>query len=543
MSSERQQFPYANWADTLAYSGQSQPTLTELFAADPNRVESFSLTAGPVYLDYSKSHLDAKSIGQMVTLAEQAGLPQAIKNLLAGEHINNTEDRPALHTALRCPALTTADKTKIVQQTQHKMASFVDKILAGQWPGYSGKAITDVVNIGIGGSDLGPRMVVTALSQFQQDRVKVHFVANIDGADLSDVLANINAETTLFIVASKSFSTLETRENALAARSWTLANGATESELAKHFVAVSSNVAAAVEFGIAEDNIFPMWDWVGGRYSLWSAIGLPIAIALGMENFRALLAGAASMDEHFASAPLAENMPVLLALISFWYSATRGYESQAILPYAQRLNRLPAYLQQLDMESLGKSVDRDGRPVHYATGLVLWGTEGTNGQHSFHQLLHQGTRKVLVDFIASAKPMSDLDNHHNYLLANCIGQSQALLAGKTLAQAKAELLAAGKSEHEATLVAPHKVIPGNRPSNTLLLNQVNPNSLGALIALYEHKVFSLGVLWNINPFDQWGVELGKQLGSAVYPALTGQPAPDEWDASTRSLVAKLQCKS
>lgn len=538
--SDGQEFPQPTWPELKQHSSQLSASLLELFAQDSNRVEHFSLSAGPLYLDYSKNHLDARAIDLLVQQAQHSGLNEAIQALVSGQHVNHTEDRPALHTALRCAAISPADKTELVAQAHAKIGSFVEQLNQGRWQGYSGRAITDVVNIGIGGSDLGPRMVVTALSQFQQKSVNVHFVANIDGADLSDVIANLDAETTLFIVASKSFSTLETRENALAARHWALSQGCPEDGLGKHFVAVSSNISAAVEFGIDPDNIFPMWDWVGGRYSLWSAIGLPIAIALGMDNFAALLAGASDMDQHFASAPLAENMPVMLALIAFWYSATRGYESQAVLPYAQRMSRLPAYLQQLDMESLGKSVNRAGQPLSYHSGLILWGTEGTNGQHSFHQLLHQGTRSVLVDFITCAKPMSPLDSHHSYLQANCLGQSQALLAGKSIAQAKQELLDAGKSEVEAETIAPHKVIPGNRPSNTLVLEQLDPTNLGALIALYEHKVFCLGVLWDLNPFDQWGVELGKQLGSAVYPALTGSQCPEHWDASTRSLVEKLR---
>lgn len=538
--SDGQEFPQPTWPELKQHSSQLSASLLELFAQDSNRVEHFSLSAGPLYLDYSKNHLDARAIDLLVQQAQHSGLNEAIQALVSGQHVNHTEDRPALHTALRCAAISPADKTELVAEAHAKIGSFVEQLNQGRWQGYSGRAITDVVNIGIGGSDLGPRMVVTALSQFQQKSVNVHFVANIDGADLSDVIANLDAETTLFIVASKSFSTLETRENALAARHWALSQGCPEDGLGKHFVAVSSNISAAVEFGIDPDNIFPMWDWVGGRYSLWSAIGLPIAIALGMDNFAALLAGASDMDQHFASAPLAENMPVMLALIAFWYSATRGYESQAVLPYAQRMSRLPAYLQQLDMESLGKSVNRAGQPLSYHSGLILWGTEGTNGQHSFHQLLHQGTRSVLVDFITCAKPMSPLDSHHSYLQANCLGQSQALLAGKSIAQAKQELLDAGKSEVEAETIAPHKVIPGNRPSNTLVLEQLDPTNLGALIALYEHKVFCLGVLWDLNPFDQWGVELGKQLGSAVYPALTGSQCPEHWDASTRSLVEKLR---
>ncbi len=515
-------------------------SLLDSFRRDPQRGQTYSLQAAGLFLDYSKNHLHPEALLQLFAAAREADLPRAISRLLGGEPVNNTEKRPALHTALRFQGEPDNEKEKVVGETLAKMTAFVNAVNGGSWKGFGGNAITDVVNIGIGGSDLGPRMVAEALSVsghgHGQKNVNVHFVANVDGADLSDTLVNLPPATTLFIVASKSFSTLETRENAYSARRWILAGGCPESELHKHFVATSSNVAAAQTFGIAADNIFPMWDWVGGRYSLWSAIGLPIALALGMDGFNALRAGANAMDRHFASAPLEANMPVILALITFWYSHFWGAQSQAVLPYAQRLGRLPAYLQQLDMESLGKCVTRAGEAVDYHTGLVLWGTEGTNGQHSFHQLLHQGTRLVPVDFIACRQPMSELDGQHQHLLACCISQSQALLAGKSLSEAQAELRVQGLSETQIDELAAHKVIPGNRPSNTLVLPELSPAALGALIALYEHKVFCLATLWDINAFDQWGVELGKQLGGAVHQALQSGQYPENWDSSTTQLV-------
>ncbi|TQV71347.1 glucose-6-phosphate isomerase [Exilibacterium tricleocarpae] len=517
-----------------------QTTLLDAFRQDPDRARHYSLTAAGLFLDYSKNHIDQETLAPLLALADEAGLGTAIGQLLQGEPVNNTEGRPALHTALRFQGQAADARQREVAATLEKMATFVTAVHSGNWRGHRDQPITDVVNIGIGGSDLGPRMVTRALGAYHTGKVTVHFTANIDGADLADTLADLHPATTLFIVASKSFSTLETRENAFSARQWTLDGGCAEGDLHKHYVAVSSNVAAAEAFGIAPDNIFPMWDWVGGRYSLWSAIGLPIALAVGMDHFNALRSGAHTMDHHFSTAPLAENMPVLLALITFWYSEFWQAQSQAVLPYAQRLGQLPAYLQQLDMESLGKSVTRDGVAVDYPTGLILWGTEGTNGQHSFHQLLHQGTRLVPVDFIASAKSMSHLHDQHTHLLACCISQSQALLAGKPLAAAREELRAQGLPAARVDELAPHKVIPGNRPSNTLVLEDLSPTSLGALIALYEHKVYCLSVLWGINAFDQWGVELGKQLGTAIHQAMASGECPDNWDASTRQLVNRLR---
>jgi glucose-6-phosphate isomerase len=418
------------------------------------------------------------------------------------------------------------------------MRRFVEQVHSKSWSGFSGEPIRHVVNIGIGGSDLGPRMVMEALRPWNKKELSVHFVANIDGADLSDTLATLPAENTLFIVASKSFSTLETRQNALSARQWMLDAGCREDQLAQHFVAVSSNIVAAQDFGIAAENIFPMWSWVGGRYSLWSAIGLPIALGCGFDVYEQLLAGAHSMDRHFAEAPLSENLPVLMALIHFWYRQCWHTSSQVALPYAQRLAKFPAWLQQLDMESLGKGVDRSGHHLNYPTGSVIWGTEGSNGQHSFHQLLHQGTDMIPADFIAVRQPTSELEEQHRWLLACCISQSQALLQGKSQQEAREELEAQGYTHREAHALAPHKAVPGNRPSNTLIVDKLDPCHLGALLALYEHKVFTMGCLLGINPFDQWGVELGKLLGNAVHDAI-GKEAPTEWDGSSRELLARL----
>ncbi|GMG88607.1 glucose-6-phosphate isomerase [Biformimicrobium ophioploci] len=514
-----------------------QHELRTLFR-DSERSNRFSVSARDcgITLDFSKNHLDDETLQLLVGCAREARLTDAVQDLLRGERVNNTEDRPALHTALRFQGKPQTAEEHAVAACREQMAAFVERVRSGAWTGFSGKAITDVVNIGIGGSDLGPRMVTEALLPREPQPVRVHFVANIDGADLADLQWQLDPETTLFIVASKSFSTLETRENALSARAWTLAGGCPENALHKHFVASTSNIPAAVEFGIAEQNIFPLWDWVGGRYSLWSAIGLPIAMACGYEVFEQLLAGAQRMDVHFASAPLEQNLPALLALITFWYAQCWGAQSQVMLPYAQRLEKLPAWLQQLDMESLGKHVTRNGKSVDYVTGVVIWGSAGTNGQHSFHQLLHQGKLLVPADFVAVRKPMSTLTRQHNWLLANCFSQSRALMEGRSAGAIEAELLAKGMAAAEAAELAQHKAVPGNRPSNTILLDELTPATLGALLALYEHKVFALGTLLGINPFDQWGVELGKLLGEEIFTAASSGELPAGWDASTRSMV-------
>lgn len=531
---------YDNW-NALEAHAQSwkNRTLKEAFRQDSNRAARYSVSAARLELDYSKNHIDDDTIRLLTGVAEKANLKTAIKRLLRGDHVNNTEDRPALHTSLRHMGAPVTSEHKSVSETLEKMGGLISAVHSGEWKGHNGERIRDVVNIGIGGSDLGPRMVTKALTPFHTGHVNVHFVANIDGAELSDLTARLNPATTLFLVASKSFSTLETLENSLSARAWMLDNGCSQSDLAKHFVAISSKVEKAVEFGIDADNVYPLWDWVGGRYSLWSAIGMPIAFAVGMDNFNKLRAGAAAMDQHFAEAPLEKNIPVLMGLIVFWYSALMGTDTQAILPYSYHLQLLPAYLQQLEMESNGKSVTREGDAVGYRTGSIVWGTEGTNGQHSFHQLLHQGTTMVPIDFIATLKAHHSLTHQHKFLFSNCVAQSQALMAGRDLATTESELRSQGMSEEEIAFLARHKVHPGNRPSNTILMDMLTPETLGALIAAYEHKVYTLGVLWNINSYDQWGVELGKLLGTHVVTAIDTTDIPGDWDSSTQKLIKRF----
>ena len=528
---------YSNWSQILEHKDSwNDRNLTSLFEEDNNRAERYKVSAAGIEFDYSKNHIDETTLSLLMDVAEQADLSNAIKRLLRGDNINNTENRPALHTALRFKGEPQSEDQQAVNATLEKMGKLIDDVYSGAWKGFTGEKITNVVNIGIGGSDLGPRMVTKALTPFHTGNVKVDFVANVDAAEITDLFKELNPATTLFIVASKSFSTLETLQNSLTARNWMLEKGCSPENLAKHFVAISSKVEKAVEFGIGEENIYPMWDWVGGRYSLWSAIGMPIAFAIGMENFNKLRAGAATMDEHFATAPLDKNIPVLMGLIVFWYSNVMGSHTQTILPYAYHLQLLPAYLQQLEMESNGKSVDREGNPIGYQTGSIVWGTEGTNGQHSFHQLLHQGTITAPIDFIATLKAHHNVDHQNKFLFANCVAQSQALMTGRDLEASKAELRAQGADESEIDFIAQHKVHPGNRPSNTFVLDSLTPETLGALIASYEHKVFTLGTLWNINSFDQWGVELGKLLGTHVANAIDTTDVPADWDSSTKNLV-------
>ncbi len=531
---------YDNWNSLEAHAESWKTrTLKQAFQQDTNRAARYSVSAAGLELDYSKNHIDDETIRLLAAVAEKANLKTAIKKLLRGDHVNNTEDRPALHTALRHIGEPVTAEHKSVSETLEKMNGLISSVHSGEWKGFNGERIRDVVNIGIGGSDLGPRMVTKALTPYHTGHVNVHFIANIDGAELSDLTARLSPATTLFLVASKSFSTLETLENSLSARAWMLDNGCSQADLAKHFVAISSKVDKAVEFGIDANNVYPLWDWVGGRYSLWSAIGMPIAFAIGMDNFNKLRAGAAAMDQHFAEAPLEKNIPVLMGLIVFWYSALMGTDTQAILPYSYHLQLLPAYLQQLEMESNGKSVTREGESVDYQTGSIVWGTEGTNGQHSFHQLLHQGTTMVPIDFIATLKAHHPLTHQHKFLYANCVAQSQALMAGRDLATTESELRSQGVNEEEIAFLAPHKVHPGNRPSNTILLDMLTPETLGALIAAYEHKVYTLGVLWNINSYDQWGVELGKLLGTHVITAIDTTDIPGDWDSSTQKLIKRF----
>ncbi|MEE4894619.1 glucose-6-phosphate isomerase [Pseudomonas alliivorans] len=516
-------------------------SMREAFNADPQRFSEFTLSSAGLFLDYSKNLITTETRDLLVSLANEVGLKDAIKAQYDGELVNASEGRPALHTALRRPV---GDKLKVngvdvipdVHRVLNQMTELVGRIHDGLWRGYTEKPITDVVNIGIGGSFLGPELVSEALVAYAHKGVRCHYLANIDGSEFHELSMKIRAETTLFIVSSKSFNTLETLKNAQAARAWYLAQGGSEAELHRHFIAVSSNNAAAVAFGIREENIFPMWDWVGGRYSLWSAIGLPIALAIGMSNFKELLSGAYTMDQHFQSAPFEKNMPVLLALLGVWYGNFWNAQSHAILPYDHYLRNITKHLQQLDMESNGKSVRQDGTPVSTDTGPVIWGGVGANGQHAYHQLLHQGTQMIPADFIVPIVSFNPVSDHHQWLYANCLSQSQALMMGKTKSEAEAELREKGMGENDVQKLAPHKVIPGNRPSNTLVVERISPRRLGALVAMYEHKVFVQSVVWGTNAFDQWGVELGKEMGKAVYHRLTGGTEEPADDASTQGLI-------
>ncbi|MCA6064742.1 glucose-6-phosphate isomerase [Thalassolituus marinus] len=515
--------------------------MRDWFAADLNRFERFNVTAAGLTLDYSKNRINDDSMNLLMQLARVRNLPQQINAMFTGEAINRSEKRPALHTALRnfsdrAIVVDGQDIMPEIRDTVRRMEEFCWKIRRNQWRGYSNKPFTDVVSIGIGGSFLGPKLASGALKPYWDSRLNIHYLANIDGSHITEILKRLDPSTTLFIIQSKSFGTQETLKNALACRQWFLDNGGEESDLPKHFTAVSSNVEKAKAFGIAEENIFPMWDWVGGRYSLWSAIGLPLALAIGIDNFRDLLRGAFEMDEHFRTAPLEQNMPVIMALLGVWYVNFFGVNSHAILPYDHYLRTLPAHLQQLDMESNGKSITLDGNPVDYNTGPIIWGGVGTNGQHAFHQLLHQGTHFSPADFIMPMCSHNPIDNFHAMLVSNCLSQSQALLQGKSEEEAIEELVASGMSKAEAIVLAPQKVIPGNRPSNTLYFPKAKPQTVGALIALYEHKVAAQGMIWGVNSFDQWGVELGKQLGNKVLDALESQKIPQHFDGSTNGLV-------
>jgi glucose-6-phosphate isomerase len=521
---------------------ESTQTIAGLFASDGKRAGNFSLEAAGIFMDYSKHLLTAEVHTALVELAATAGMEQAIDAMFAGEEINNTEHRAVLHVALRSPGKSSGEEQQ-VHAALDRMEVFADKVISGDWKGHTGKAITDIVNIGIGGSDLGPAMAYEALAPFHVPHLQCHFVSNVDPVHLEQTLAKLDPSTTLFIIASKTFTTLETMLNAKAARQWILASGVPESGLAGHFAGVSANVSKAAEFGIATDNIFPMWDWVGGRYSLWSSIGLSIALGCGMANFRALLSGAHAMDEHFRTAPLKANMPVLMALLALWYHNFWQAESVVILPYAQNLHLFPAFLQQLDMESLGKQVRRDSSPMTVVSGGIVWGSAGTNGQHSFHQLLHQGTHLIPADFIAVKCSASHNREMQENLLANCFAQSQALMDGKDLQQAMAELLTQGMDEEAAAFLAPHRVVPGNRPSTTFMLDRLTPHSLGALTALYEHRVYAHSVLLGLNAFDQWGVELGKVLGNGIYKAITASTNCTAFDSSTNALVNRARNKT
>jgi glucose-6-phosphate isomerase len=528
--------PAVLWNDVLRRHAArlERRSLRELFEQDADRGHRMSVRAGGLYLDYSKNRLDDAVLNDLLGAAQLAGLSEKAAAMFHGERINTTEDRRVLHVALRKPfgselKIDGADVVAPVHDVLRRMRELTDQVRSGRWRGHTGKRITHVVNIGIGGSDLGPRMVTRALRRYAGAMPEVRFVANVDGADLDAALAGVQAERTLFVVVSKTFTTAETLANAGAARAWLLEALGDEVAVARHFVAVSTNTDAVRAFGIDEQNMLGFWDWVGGRYSLTSAVGVSIMMAIGPDHFDNLLAGFHDIDEHFRTAPLADNLPVLLALIGVWNRNALGHESLAVLPYAQDLELFPAYLQQLDMESNGKSVTVDGTPVGHSTGPLVWGQSGTNGQHAFYQLLHQGTTVVPCDMIAFTDPLSDRHDQHDQLLANCFAQTQALAFGRS----SDEVAAAGVS---ADLV-PHRTFPGNRPSNTLLVDELSPRTLGQLIGAYEHKVFVQGVLWGVNSFDQWGVELGKSLARDVAEAMaTGQPAADV-DSSTRRLLS------
>ncbi len=529
-----------HWADSAPQD------MREAFKLDPGRFERYSLSLDDLLFDWSKCRVNDETIGLLKELAVAADVEGRRAAMFAGEHINNTEDRAVLHVALR----DTSSKEVLVdghnvlpdvKEVLDRMAAFSDGIRSGAIKGATGKKITDIVNIGIGGSDLGPVMATLALSPYH-DGPRAHFVSNIDGAHIADTLGILDPATTLVIIASKTFTTIETMTNAQTARKW-IADALGEAAVGAHFAAVSTALDKVAAFGIAEDRVFGFWDWVGGRYSVWSAIGLPVMIAIGPDNFRKFLAGAHSMDVHFRDAPLEKNLPMWLGLIGYWHRAICGYGSRAIIPYDQRLARLPAYLQQLDMESNGKSVTVDGKPVFGPTGPVVWGEPGTNGQHAFFQLLHQGTDIIPLEFIVAAKGHEKhLDHQHEMLLANCLAQSEALMKGRTLDEARAQLKAKNLAESEVERIAPHRVFSGNRPSLTLVHDKLDPFAFGRLVALYEHRVFVEAQIFGINAFDQWGVELGKELATELLPVVSGEQTSDGRDASTQGLVAHLHAR-
>jgi len=511
-----------------------------LFAKEEDRFAKFSTQFEEILVDYSKNRITTETLGLLLQLARETGVSEAIESVFSGERINETEGRAVLHVALRnrsnAPILVDGeDVMPGVNAVLEQMEAFCEKLLGGQWTGYTGKAITDIVNIGIGGSDLGPVIVTEALKPYWKN-IPPHFVSNVDGTHIAEVLKCVDPETTLFIVASKTFTTQETMRNALSARDWFLQAAKDESHVARHFVAVSTNQAEVEKFGIDPANMFVFWNWVGGRYSLWSAIGLSIACTIGFENFRALLEGAHAMDNHFRKTPLEQNIPILLALIGLWYNNFFGAETEAILPYDQYLHRFSAYFQQGNMESNGKSVGRNGKPVSYQTGPIVWGEPGTNGQHAFYQLIHQGTKLIPCDFIAPAQTHNPLADHHPILLSNFFAQTEALMKGKSEYDVVTELRAAGKSQDEIQKLLPFKVFEGNRPTNSILVKEITPRTLGSLIAMYEHKIFVQGVIWNIFSFDQWGVELGKQLAKSILPELEGDDEVTSHDVSTNGLI-------
>lgn len=525
------------------YAETRNAHMRDMFAKNPRRFEEFSVSAGDLFLDYSKNRIDRKTMDLLIELAKETGVEATRDKMFAGEKINITENRAVLHTALRNQSdePVYVDGKNVMPQIREvlaKMKTFSEAVRNGEWKGATGKEITDVVNIGIGGSDLGPVMVAEALKHYQKDNLHVHFVSNVDGTHMVETLKSLNPETTLFCVASKTFTTQETMTNARTARAW-LVGALGEEAVAKHFVALSTNTEEVKKFGIDTNNMFAFWDWVGGRYSLWSAIGLSIAVAVGFDNFAELLAGAYDMDVHFKTAPLDKNIPVILGLLGVWYHNFFGAEAYAVLPYDQYLHRLPAYLQQADMESNGKGVTRNGVPVHYTTGPILFGEPGTNGQHSFYQLIHQGTHLIPCDFIIPAISLNETGNHHPILISNVLAQAEALMRGKTAQEVRAEFEAKGEPEEKIEKLLNHKIFSGNRPSNMIVVPQITPRTLGKLIAMYEHKIFVQGVIWNVNSYDQWGVELGKQLAGKILPEILEAKPVSTHDSSTNGLIAKI----
>ncbi len=515
--------------------------MREMFRDDPGRFAKFSIRFEDMLVDYSKNIITEETLGMLLDLAQEVELGDAIEKMFSGGRINETEGRAVLHTALRNRSNTPVyldgkDVMPGVNAVLQHMEDFSGRVISGKWKGYTGEAVSDIVNIGIGGSDLGPLMVAEALKPYAKPGLKVHFVSNIDATHITEALKNLSPETTLFMVASKTFTTQETMTNAATARAWFLDAARDESAVKKHFVALSTNSEEVKKFGIDPENMFTFWDWVGGRYSLWSSIGLSIACSIGFENFTRLLEGAHAMDRHFRETPFEKNIPVILALTGIWYNNFFGSETEAILPYDQYMHRFPAYFQQGNMESNGKSVDRNGHAVDYQTGPVIWGEPGTNGQHAFYQLIHQGTKMVPSDFIAPSISHNPTGEHHNILLSNFFAQTEALMNGQTEEDAIRELRASGRNNEEIKRLAPFKVFPGNRPTNSILIKKLTPRALGSLIAMYEHKIFAQGLIWNIFSFDQWGVELGKQLAKKILPELSGDDNITSHDSSTNGLI-------
>ncbi len=530
------------WQALLTHKKQTENIqMRDLFAQEKNRFESFHLRFNDILLDYSKNRINKETMSLLTDLAKQSGLKDWIEKMFSGEKINHTENRAVLHTALRNRSKTPVyvdghDVMPEVQSELEKMRQYSEAIRSGQWLGYSGKPIIDIVNIGVGGSDLGPVMVSEALHPYGKAGLRVHFVSNVDPSHICNTLRDLDPERTLFIVSSKSFTTQDTIMNAHTARDWLMENSRDESAVAQHFIAVAANVEAATAFGIKEKNIFKMWDWVGGRYSLWSSIGLSVAIYIGMDRFESLLQGAYEMDQHFRQAPFEENLPVVLALLGVWYNNFYNAESHVLLPYDQHLHRFPAYFQQGDMESNGKSVTRDGETVDYATGPIIWGELGITGQHAFYQNLHQGTHLVPADFIVPIDSLNPVGDHHLVLLANFFAQTRTLMTGKNEKEAREELIAEGHSAEEVEHLYASRLMPGNKPSNTLLLKALTPKTLGSLIALYEHKIFTQGIIWQINSYDQPAVELGKKVAATIYDDLKQHKPVEQYDDSTNSLI-------